>query len=103
MKESETIETLSREPGAVSKEKIGALVIGGDHPGLGIVRSLGQRGIPVCVVDDQLSVSYFSRYKSRFLQVKDLRDERKTVEAVLEVGRRFNLRDWVLFPTRDET
>ena len=39
-------------------------MIGGDHPGLGIVRSLGQRGIPVCVVDDQLSVSFFSRYRS---------------------------------------
>ncbi len=70
----------------------GALVIGGDHPGLGIVRSLGQRGIPVCVVDDQLSVSSFSRYTKRFVRVKDLRDERKTVETVLEVGRRFGLR-----------
>jgi len=81
----------------------GALVIGGDHPGLGIVRSLGQRGIPVCVVDDQLSVSFFSRYTKRFVRVKDLRDERKTVETVLEVGRRFGLRNWILFPTRDET
>ena len=81
----------------------GALVIGGEHPGLGIVRSLGQRGIPVYVVDDQLSVSSFSHYTSRFIQVKDLRDERKTVDAVLEVGRRFGLRDWILFPTRDET
>jgi D-aspartate ligase len=103
VKETATIEGGSRGRVATAVGRTGALVIGGDHPGLGIVRSLGQRGIPVCVVDDQLSVSYFSRYKSRFLQVKDLRDERKTVEAVLEVGRRFNLRDWVLFPTRDET
>jgi D-aspartate ligase len=103
VKETATIEGGSRGRVATAVGQTGALVIGGDHPGLGIVRSLGQRGIPVCVVDDQLSVSYFSRYKSRFLQVKDLRDERKTVEAVLEVGRRFNLRDWVLFPTRDET
>jgi D-aspartate ligase len=93
----------SRGPVAAAAGQTGALVIGGDHPGLGIVRSLGQRGIPVYVVDDQLSVSYFSHYKSRFVQVKDLRDERKTVEAVLEVGRRFSLRNWVLFPTRDET
>jgi D-aspartate ligase len=103
VKETATIEGSSRGRVATAVGRTGALVIGGDHPGLGIVRSLGQRSIPVCVVDDQLSVSYFSRYKSRFLQVKDLRDERKTVEAVLEVGRRFNLRNWVLFPTRDET
>jgi D-aspartate ligase len=103
VKETATIEGGSRGRVGAAAGRTGALVIGGDHPGLGIVRSLGQRGIPVCVVDDQLSVSYFSRYKSRFLQVKDLRDERKTVETVLEVGRRFNLRNWVLFPTRDET
>jgi D-aspartate ligase len=71
--------------------------------GIGIAGPSSQRGIPVCVVDDQLSVSYFSHYKSRFVQVKDLRDERKTVEAVLEVGHRFSLRNWILFPTRDET
>jgi D-aspartate ligase len=103
VKETATILTGSRGRVATAVGQTGALVVGGDHPGLGIVRSLGQRGIPVCVVDDQLSVSYFSHYKSRFVRVKDLRDERRTVEAVLEVGRRFSLRNWVLFPTRDET
>ena len=103
MKELAAIETVSRERVATSAGQTGVLVIGGDHPGLGIVRSLGQRGIPVCVVDDQLSVSFFSRYNSRFVRVKDLRDERKTVDAVLEIGRRFSLRNWILFPTRDET
>ena len=80
----------------------GALVVGGDHPGLGIARSLGRRGIPVYVLDDQYSISSFSRYVRRVIRVKDLRDERKTVDSVLEAGRRFNLNRWVLFPTRDE-
>ncbi len=82
---------------------IGALVVGGEHPGLGVARSLGQQGIPVCVIDDHLSISAFSKYVSRYVRVENLRDERKTVDAVLEVGRRFDLRGWVLFPTRDET
>ncbi len=81
----------------------GALVIGGDHTGLGVARSLGRRGIPVVVLDDQISVSSFSRYVSRVVRVQDLLDERRTVDAVLETGKRFNLRGWVLFPTRDET
>jgi heterodisulfide reductase subunit A-like polyferredoxin len=38
-------------------QTVGALVIGGDYQGLGIVRSLGRQGIPVCVVDDELSIS----------------------------------------------
>jgi predicted ATP-grasp superfamily ATP-dependent carboligase len=37
------------------------------------------------------------------VRAKNLRDPHKTVESVLEAGQRFNLRDWVLFPTRDET
>lgn len=84
-------------------QEIGAIVIGGEHPGLGIARSLGRRGIPVCVIDDQHSVSQFSKYVTRAVRVKDLRDEERTVESVIEVGKRYGLTGWVLFPTRDET
>lgn len=82
---------------------IGALVVGGDHPGLGIARSLGRHGIPVYILDNQYCISSFSKYVRRVVKVDDLLNERKTVDAVLEVGMRFNLRNWVLFPTRDET
>ena len=68
-----------------------------------MARSLGRRGIPVIVVDDQYSVSSFSRYVTRSVRVKDLKDPRAAVDALLEVGRRFNLKNWVLYPTRDET
>jgi len=87
----------------VNQGRVGAVVIGGEHPGLGIARSLGRRGIPVCVIDDQFSVSEFSKYVTRSVRVKDLRDEARTVESVLEVGQRYGLEGWVLFPTRDET
>jgi len=82
---------------------VGALVIGGDHPGLAIARSLGRRKIPVYVLDDQLAISKYSRYTTRVERVKDLRDPQKTVDSVLDVGHRFGLKGWVLFPTRDET
>ncbi len=84
-------------------DQVGAIVIGGEHPGLGIARSLGRRGIPVFIIDDQHSVSQFSRYATRVVRVKDLRDDRKTVESVMDVGQRYGLKGWVLFPTRDET
>jgi D-aspartate ligase len=85
------------------KQNVGALVIGGDHPGLGVARSLGRRNIPVYTLDDQLSISSFSHYPNRVIRVENLRDERKTVDTVLEIGRRYGLQNWVLFPTRDET
>jgi predicted ATP-grasp superfamily ATP-dependent carboligase len=37
------------------------------------------------------------------VRVKNLRDEQKTIDAVLNVGHELNLRNWVLIPTRDET
>lgn len=89
--------------GPTSRSAIGALVVGGDHPGLGVVRSLGRRGIPVYVVDDQPCISRFSRFAERVIRVPDILDERRTVDSVLDVGRRFDLRNWVLIPTRDET
>jgi D-aspartate ligase len=84
-------------------EQVGAIVIGGEHPGLGIARSLGRKGIPIFVIDDQHSVSEFSRYVTRVVRVKDLRDECNSVENLLNVGHRYGLKGWVLFPTRDET
>jgi D-aspartate ligase len=82
--------------------KIGAVIIGGEHPGLAIARSLGRRDIPVVVIDDQYSVSIFSRYVNRVIRVPDLKNEQASVDAILEVGRRAGLKDWILFPTRDE-
>lgn len=82
---------------------VGAVVVGGDYQGLGIVRSLGTRKIPVCVIDDERSISRFSRYVTQAITVPDLRDEKQTVDTVLEIGRRLDLRGWVLYPTRDET
>lgn len=82
--------------------KIGAVVIGGEHPGLAIARSLGRRDIPVVVIDDQYSVSIFSRYVNRVIRIPTLKNEQASVDAILDVGRRAGLKDWILFPTRDE-
>ena len=82
---------------------VGAVVIGGDYQGLGIVRSLGRHGVPICVIDDEHSIARFSKYTTHFVSVSDLRDERRAVEALLEMGQRLKLNGWVLFPTRDET
>ncbi len=81
---------------------VGALIVGGDYQGLGIVRSLGRRGVPVCVVDDEMSISRFSKYCTNFVRLADLRNERGAVDALIEVGDRLGLRGWVLYPTREE-
>jgi D-aspartate ligase len=86
----------------MTSKDVGAVVLGGDFQGLGIVRSVGRRGVPVCVIDDEYSISRFSHYTTHAVRVPDLRDETRVVEAVLDVGRRFGFHGWVLYPTRDE-
>jgi D-aspartate ligase len=80
----------------------GAVVVGGDYQGLGIVRSLGRRGVPVCVVDDEYSISRFSRYCTHFVKVESLREEQATVDQLLTIGKKLALQGSVLYPTREE-
>lgn len=80
----------------------GAVVVGGDYQGLGIIRSLGRKGIPTCVVDDERSIGRHSRYATHSLRVSDLSDPSAAVDAVLAAAKRFGLDGWVLYPTRDE-
>lgn len=82
---------------------VGALIVGGDYQGLGIARSLGRRGIPVCVLDDERSIATASRYVHRTVRVPHLRDTEQTVAALVDTCERLRLRGWVLYPTREET
>jgi D-aspartate ligase len=93
----------ARGLGSSAHATVGAVVVGGDFQGLGIVRSLGRRGLPVVVVDDERSISGFSRYCTLAIRVPDLREESRTVEMLLEIGTSHDLTGWILFATRDET
>ena len=76
----------------------GALVIGADYRALGVVRSLGRRGVPVWVLrggDDRLAG--WSRYAQRTLELADGAD------FLLELADRHGLDGWTLFPSADET
>jgi D-aspartate ligase len=86
-----------------SRSRVGAVIVGGDYQGLGIVRSLGRHGVPVCVIDDEKSIARFSKYTTHAIRTASLRDERQTVDIVMEIGQRLGLDGWVLYPTRDET
>jgi len=81
---------------------VGGVVLGGDSQGLGIARSLGRHGIPVCVIDDETSISRASRFVQHAVRVRDLRSESSLLDALALARRRFGLSGWVLYPTRDE-
>src|SRR2546425_8315100 len=87
------------EVSETKQNRSGALVIGADYRGLGVVRSLGRRGIPVWVLkqDDELLLASTSRYTSRSLDWPSGED-RTRVEYLLDLGVKYGLEDWVLFP-----
>ncbi len=82
---------------------IGAIVIGGDYQGLGIVRSLSRKGVPVGVIDDEISIARFSRYTTFSEHVPSLKDAETCVRLLLDINRKRSLSGWILYPTRDET
>ncbi|WP_412538940.1 ATP-grasp domain-containing protein [Longispora sp. K20-0274] len=83
--------------------RTGAVVIGGDYQGLGIVRSLGRHGVPVLVLDNERSIAAASRYTGKVVRVPGLRDDEDTLRALDGLRRRFGLAGWVLYATREET
>lgn len=81
---------------------LGAIVLGGDYQGLGVVKSLGRHGVPTLVLDDEHSVARYSRYATHHLRVPDLRGEDAIMAALQHALASFDVGGWVLFPTRDE-
>ena len=81
----------------------GALVVGGDYRGLGVVRSLGRRGIPVWVLtdgDDVLATR--SRYAVRHMPLRGTSNDEQA-ESLLRLADEHALDGWALFPTSDRT
>src|SRR5438093_1555612 len=80
----------------------GALVIGGDYRGLGTVRSLGRRKIPVWVLTGEHLIAGVSRYASRSFRLKGT-DEVDQVGYLCDLNLRHDLLGWAVFPTGDES
>jgi len=80
----------------------GALVLGGDYRGLGIVRSLGRHGIAVWVVHGQDRIACASRYARRSVR-RPAGSEDAQVAHLLRLAAEEGLDRCVLFPTDEET
>jgi D-aspartate ligase len=80
--------------------EVGALVVGGAHGSLGVVRSLGRLSIPVLFLTHDHPITRFSRYvRSSFKWGGPGQDS--AVEELLDFGRQHRLQGWVLFPGGD--
>jgi predicted ATP-grasp superfamily ATP-dependent carboligase len=79
----------------------GAIVIGSDYIALGVVRSLGRKGIPVWVLRDSMHAeAAVSRYARRCLPWPA--DPADRLALLLKIPNEYGLNNWTLFPTDDE-
>jgi predicted ATP-grasp superfamily ATP-dependent carboligase len=78
--------------------------LGGHVQGLGIIRSLGRRGIKVFLVDETpANIGRYSKYCDRFFLLPEMKKEKTLVTFLLELSDREGMQGWVLFPTHDAT
>jgi D-aspartate ligase len=79
----------------------GALVLGGSHGALAVVRSLGRHGIPVWFASDDNVLARLSRFTRKGLRWSGP-NAAGAADFLLELGRRHHLFGWVLIPCADE-
>lgn len=80
----------------------GAVVLGSDFKALGVVRSLGRRGIPSVIIDNLPRSAWFSRYVVKRLGWQGPMDTPAFLNYLLRIGKEHHLEQWVLFPGQDE-
>jgi predicted ATP-grasp superfamily ATP-dependent carboligase len=80
----------------------GAVILGSDFKALGVIRSLGRRGIPSVVVDDRPRAAWYSRYVVRRCRWKGAMWGPQFLSFLLTLAQEHDLERWVLFPLQDE-
>jgi D-aspartate ligase len=78
----------------------GAVIIEGHIQGLSNTRSLGEKGIPVYVVDETKCIAASSIYCKKFFICPDFQSE-DFIEFLLNLARDEKLDGWVILPSND--
>ncbi|HZD60847.1 MAG TPA: ATP-grasp domain-containing protein [Anaerolineae bacterium] len=86
-----------------STNKPGAVILGGDMVGLGIMRGLWHEGIPTVLLDHEPCISRFSNQKEAFFKCPNFKENGKELTEFLEnLAWQERLNGWVIYPTNDE-
>jgi predicted ATP-grasp superfamily ATP-dependent carboligase len=90
--------------GRAAQEPRGALLLGSDYRALGVARSLGRRGVPVCALKEPGEpLAALSRYVDRSFHWPQGAGDEERVAHLEALAAREGLAGWALFPTADET
>lgn len=91
-------------PGALVRPggRVGAVILGSDFKALGMVRSLGRRGVPTVLVDDLPRSAWYSRYVVGRFRWRGAMWGEPFRSFLISLAERHQLHGWVLFPMQDE-
>lgn len=78
----------------------GVIIIEGHVQGLSNVRSLGECGIPVWVIDKSNCVARYSKYCEQFIICPDF-NTNEFVDFLVELSDKYDLKNWLLLPSND--
>jgi predicted ATP-grasp superfamily ATP-dependent carboligase len=88
---------------SLALRQVGAIIIGGDFQGLGILRSLSRHNVPTYLLDDGLCIGRFSRYSKRFIKCPSVKQEALLLTFLVDLARKEKLDSWLIYPNDDET
>ena len=82
--------------------KIGAVVTGGDFQGLGALRTLARKGIPVVLLDSDHCIGRYSKYTKKFFKSPKPTQEEAYLDFLVGLAKSEKIKGWVIFPNSDE-
>ena len=89
---------------ATNKNMTKVVVIGDQAHALGILRSLGRKGIPCYLLNDSsVCIGKFSRYCSKFIKMPDINDETVFLKFLEKNSLGQGLEGAIIMPTDDAT
>lgn len=84
------------------KKQVGAIITGGDFQGLAVLRSLGAKGIPIVLVDNEVCIGKYSKYKKKCFKAPSPKNVDEYCHYLINLIKKENLYDWVIFPNSDQ-
>ncbi|MFX0202491.1 MAG: ATP-grasp domain-containing protein [Candidatus Hodarchaeota archaeon] len=82
-------------------EKIGAVITGGDFQGLGVLRTLAKKGIPVILLDSDHCISRYSRFDKKFIRSPRSSHKEDYLNFLIDLAKKEKIHGWVIFPNDD--
>jgi len=84
------------------QKKVGVVLTGGDFQGLGVLRTLAKKDIPILLLDNQYCIGRYSRFKKKFLKSPHPSETEFYLNFLINLVKKESINGWVIFPNSDE-